>query len=221
MNIEAVIFDMDGVITDTEKYYNRTWPQAFAAFGYTDFTSDDALTQRSLNHADAQILWEKRYGSDFSFEKVRQYNTKLVLKMMEEEGIHAKPGIQPLLQYLKEHQIKSAVATATKLERALPRLSSVGLDTAFDTVISASMVKKGKPHPDVYLHACRTLGIAPQYALALEDSPNGIRSAASAGCVTVMVPDLTMPTPDLMPLLYDCVPHLEAVIELLNKIGKE
>lgn len=220
MEIKAVIFDMDGVITDTEKYYNRTWPQAFAAFGYTDFTKDDALTQRSLNHTDAQILWGKRYGADFSFEKIHQYNTKLVLKMMEEEGIHAKPGIQELLHYLKENHIKSAVATATKLERALPRLASVGLENAFDTVISASMVQKGKPHPDVYLYACKTLGIAPKHCLALEDSPNGIRSAAAAGCTTVMVPDLTMPTPELKPLLYDWVPHLAAVIDLLDEMKK-
>lgn len=220
MQIEAVIFDMDGVITDTEKYYNRTWPIAFAALGYTDFTREDALAQRSLNHQDAQKLWGSRYGKDFSFEEVHKYNTKLVLKLMEEEGIQAKPGIDELLTYLREHHIKAAVATATKLERALPRLATVGLENAFDTVISASMVKRGKPHPDVYLYACKELGVAPSHCIALEDSPNGIRSASSAGCITVMVPDLTMPTPEDEQRIYGWAKDLSAVIPIIQKIEK-
>ena len=142
MKLDAVIFDMDGTITDTEKFYNRTWPLAFAACGYPDFTREDALMQRSLNHADAQKLWGSRYGEDFSFETVHQYNTKLVLDLMEKEGIETKPGLDQLLTYLKDHKIRAAVATATKLDRALERLKTVGLENAFDTVISASMVTR-------------------------------------------------------------------------------
>ena len=74
---------------------------------------------------------------------------------MEKEGIETKPGLDQLLTYLKDHKIRAAVATATKLDRALERLKTVGLENAFDTVIGASMVKQGKPHPDVYLHVCR------------------------------------------------------------------
>lgn len=221
MKLDAVIFDMDGTITDTEKFYNRTWPLAFAACGYPDFTREDALMQRSLNHADAQKLWGSRYGEDFSFETVHQYNTKLVLDLMEKEGIETKPGLDQLLTYLKDHKIWAAVATATKLDRALERLKTVGLENAFDTVISASMVKQGKPHPDVYLHVCKELGADPAHCLALEDSPNGIRSAHDAGCITVMIPDLTMPTPDIEPLLYDWAGDLSKVIPLIERLQAE
>lgn len=214
--IHAVLFDMDGVIVDTEKYYNRTWPVAFAECGYKDFTSEDALLQRSLNRADAQRLWEKRYGKGFSFDKVRQKNAALVSALMEQEGVQKKAGIGELLAYLKENGIKSAVVTATSYERAVARLKSVGLDTAFDTVISASMVRIGKPHPDVYLYACEQIEEAPHNCIALEDSPNGIRSAFSAGCHVIMIPDLTMPTPDLESMLFAQAKTLADVIPILQ-----
>ena len=218
MNLEAVLFDMDGVITDTEKYYNRSWPIAFHECGYTDYTREDALLQRSLNHTDAQKLWEARYGSAFCFEDVHKRNTQIVLELMEREGIEAKPGVADLLAYLKSTGIPAAVVTATMLERALPRLASVGLSDAFDTVISASMVPIGKPHPDIYLYACKALGVMPQHCIALEDSPNGIRSAHDAGCLTIMIPDLTGPTPELEKMLYDWAPGLTDVIPIIEHI---
>ncbi|MFR8814368.1 MAG: HAD family hydrolase [Lachnospiraceae bacterium] len=218
MKLDAVIFDMDGTITDTEKYYNRTWPLAFAACGYSDFTREDALMQRSLNHEDAQKLWESRYGKDFCFETVHKCNTKLVLDLMAREGIEAKPGLDALLTVLQKENIKTAVATASKLDRALDRLKAVHLENAFDIVISASMVKRGKPYPDIYLHVCKELGVDPAHCVALEDSPNGIRSAHDAGCITIMIPDLTPPTPDLTPLLYDWAEDLSKVIPLISRL---
>lgn len=216
--IHAVLFDMDGVITDTEKYYNRSWPMAFHQFGYTDFTREDALLQRSLNHHDAQILWQSRFGDDFCFETVHKRNTEIVLKMMEEEGIQKKPGVTELLAYLKEKGIKSAVVTATKYDRAVKRLEAVGLADSFDTIVSASMVKIGKPHPDVYLYACEQIGEKPEDCIALEDSPNGIRSAASSGCKAIMVPDLTGPTPELEEIIYGWASSLTDVIPIIENM---
>ncbi len=214
--VEAVLFDMDGVITDTEKFYNRSWPIAFHEFGYTDFTREDALLQRSLNHADAQKLWGSRFGENFCFEEVHKRNNEIVLQMMEKEGIERKPGVDVLLDYLRKHSIKSAVVTATKYDRAIKRLKAVGLENAFDTIVSASMVTIGKPHPDVYLYACNEIGVAPKNCIALEDSPNGIRSAASAGCMAIMIPDLTAPTPDLEEIFYDWAPSLADVIPIIS-----
>ncbi len=214
--IKAVLFDMDGTVTDTEKYYNRTWPIAFHEFGYTSYTREDALLQRSLNHQDSQTLWASRFGEDFDFEAVHRRNTELVLDLMEKEGIEKKPGVEELLAFLHEKGIKSAVVTATKYDRAIERLKAVGLDNAFDTVVSASMVEIGKPHPDVYLYACNEIGESPEDCIALEDSPNGIRSAASAGCKAILIPDLTGVTPDLEPLLYDWAPDLTKVIDIIS-----
>lgn len=216
--LEAVLFDMDGTITDTEKYYNRSWPQAFHEFGYTDFTKEDALLQRSLNSADALKLWQCRYGMDVPYEEIHKRSTAIMLEISKAEGVEAKPGVQELLEYLKSHNLKTAVVTATDMARAIPRLTQVGLQDSFDMVISAHMVKQGKPHPDVYLYACKELGLNSQNCLALEDAPNGIRSASSAGCITVMVPDLSGPTPDLEPLLYDVANGLSDVPRIVHKL---
>lgn len=216
--IEAVLFDMDGVITDTEKIYHRTWPQAFHEFGYTDFTEEDALLQRSLNHADAQALWAGRFGADFCFADVKKRNYEMVLEIIDKEGIERKPGIEEILDYLKASGIKAAVVTATKYDRAIRRLDAVGLADAFETIVSASMVKIGKPHPDVYLYACDKIGVTPEHCIALEDSPNGIRSAASAGCKAIMIPDLTGPTPELAKLFHAWAPNLSAVIPIIEEM---
>lgn len=216
--LQAVLFDMDGTITDTEKYYNRSWPQAFHEFGYTDFTREDALLQRSLNSVDALKLWQERYGMDVPYEEIHRRSTAIMLEISKAEGVKAKPGVQELLSFLKEHELKTAVVTATNMERAIPRLTEVGLQDSFDMLISAHMVRRGKPHPDVYQYACQQLNLDPANCLALEDAPNGIRSAASAGCITVMVPDLSGPTADLEPLLYDVANGLNDVPRIIKNL---
>jgi HAD superfamily hydrolase (TIGR01509 family) len=214
--IHAVLFDMDGTITDTEKYYFRCWPKAFHAFGYEDFGPEDALFARSLNHEDADAHWQQRFEPSIPMDEIRAYNQNLVNQIIATEGIDLKPGVAEILTYLREHHIKSAVVTATGYQRAMGRLEQVGLDHAFDTVISASMVKKGKPHPDVYEYAANEIGESPDCCIAIEDSPNGIRSAAAAGCIPIMVPDLTEPTEDLLPLLYASAEDLTKVISIIE-----
>ena len=134
MNLEAVLFDMDGVITDTEKYYNRSWPIAFHECGYTDYTREDALLQRSLNHTDAQKLWEARYGSAFCFEDVHKRNTQIVLELMEREGIEAKPGVADLLAYLKS----TGIPADLKVNNSTTNTAS--MDTRLTTTLSRSKV---------------------------------------------------------------------------------
>ena len=213
--IKAVLFDMDGVITDTEKYYYECWPKSFHAFGYTSFTPEDALFKRSLNHADTAAWCRERFGEGVPVEEIRAYNNRLVDELIAANGISVKPGLTELLSHLRAHQIKSAVVTATRYDRALDRLGQVHLADAFDQIISASMVKIGKPHPDIYLYACARIGETPGDCIAIEDSPNGIRAASSAGCRTIMVPDLTPPTEDLLPLLYGTAKTLADVIGMI------
>lgn len=215
--IHAVLFDMDGTITDTEKFYFACWPKSFHAFGYEDFGPDDALFGRSLNHEDADAHWRRRFGDEqIPMDEIRAYNNRLVDDLIAAHGVPLKPGLPEILAFLHRHHIKAAVVTATQLPRAQRRLEQAGVKDAFDAVISASMVKKGKPHPDIYQYACRRLHEAPECCVAVEDSPNGVRSAAAAGCLTVMVPDLTPPTEDLLPLLYATADDLAGVIPFLT-----
>ena len=219
--IKAVLFDMDGVITDTEKYYYECWPKSFHAFGYTDFTPEDALFKRSLNHADTEIWCRRRFGEDIPVDQIRAYNNRCVDELIRKHGIPVKPGVRELLAWLKQKRIKSAVVTATSYERAYQRLSQVQLADAFDIIVSASMVKRGKPHPDVYLHACSQVNELPDSCIAIEDSPNGILAAYRAGCRTIMVPDLTPPTEDLLPMLFAAADSLHDVISIIEQACRE
>ncbi len=216
--IKAVIFDMDGTLIDTEKYYRRFWPMALAEFGYT-MTDEQALSMRSLGRPFAPLRLRELFGPEFDYVQVRQRRKELMEECIEREGIQLKPGVMELLAALKERGIITAVATATDMERTHKYLEMVGLRGEFDALISATMVKEGKPSPDIYVYACEKLGLAPGECIAVEDSPNGVLSAYGAGCKVVMVPDQTQPDGELSSYLYGCVESLAALIDVIVRQG--
>ena len=193
--IQAVLFDMDGTLIDTEKYYRIFWPKALAACGYT-MTDEQALTMRSLGRPFAPRQLKDWYGEDFDYYVVRDKRKEMMEETLDRDGIKCKPGAVELLEDLKKRHITAAVATATDLERTEKYLAMAGLRPYFEKLISATMVAEGKPSPDIYLYACEQIGEAPADCIAVEDSPNGVRSATDAGIRTVMVPDLAEPDAD-------------------------
>lgn len=213
MNIKAVIFDLDGTLIDTERLYRMYWPKALAHFGY-DLSDERALMLRSLGRPFAPEQFKKWYGKDFDYPKVRTYRKELIEAHIAEHGVDAKPGVRELAEKLAEMGITVAIATATDPERTERYLSLAGLQGIFHTIISATMVPHGKPAPDIYLYACQTLGLAPGECLAVEDAPNGVRSAYAAGCPVVMIPDQTEPDEELMPLLYARAESLSEIADL-------
>ena len=204
---DAVIFDMDGTLTDTEKYYQQAWPEALAHFGY-EVTPERVLEFRSLGRPFAPQKFKEWFGEDFDYDMVRDYRRSLVRNLIEINGIPLKKGVVEILKWLIENGITTAIATANEYPRTKRYLDKLGLGGYFDKIICADMVKLGKPAPDIYIYACRELGIAPDRAFAVEDSPNGVRSAYDAGCKVIMVPDLTEPDDELMKLLYARVDDL-------------
>lgn len=200
-NVSAVIFDLDGTLTDTEKYYQVAWPKALNEFGY-EVKPGMTLELRSLGRPFAITWFKSIYGEDFDYNAVREYRKKLIEEMISENGIPLKPGAVEILTWLREQGILTAIATANDYERTEKYLKSIGLFDYFDKIICANMVKQGKPAPDIYKYACDELGLNPANTYAVEDSPNGIKSAYSAGCKTIMVPDLSEPDEELSRMLY-------------------
>jgi len=212
--IKAVIFDLDGTLIDTEKYYRVFWPKALAAFGY-HMTDEQALAMRSLGRPFAPAQLKAWFGGGLDYYAVRQKRKEMMEECLDREGVRRKPGALELVQKLKGKGIITAIATATDLERTAKYLALTGLEGYFDRLISATQVAEGKPSPDIYLYACEQLGLAPGECLAVEDSPNGVLSAYRAGCRVVMVPDQTSPDEELRQYLYAEAESLEEVYDIL------
>ncbi len=213
---DAVIFDLDGTLTDTEKYYQIAWPEAIRHFGFEP-PEGFALELRSLGRPFAPKFFAETFGDSFDYYKVREYRKGLVSKLMEEQGIQLKPGALELLRWLKASGITVAMATANDTQRTRNYLDKIGIEEYFDRIICADMVKLGKPAPDIYAHAVKELGLPADRVFAVEDSPNGIKSAYGAGCKVIMVPDLTEPDEELKKLLYARVDSLIDIKQLIEK----
>lgn len=215
IRIKGILFDMDGVILDTEKLYTRFWQEAANALGYP-MTKEQAMGLRSLNREFGAAKMQSYFAVPVNYEEVRNKRIELMNAFIEKEGVELKPGIKELLSYLKEEGIKTAIATSSPIERTEKYLETVGLTGAFDKLISGYMVKKGKPEPDIYQLAAKEIGLTPQECLAIEDSPSGLLSANRAGCYPVMIPDQDMPTPETESLLFAKTDSLEKIVFLLK-----
>ncbi|MDE7362314.1 MAG: HAD family phosphatase [Oscillospiraceae bacterium] len=216
--VKAVVFDMDGLLLDTEKLLVRFWVQAANEAGFP-MEREHALSIRSLHRKFAVPFLQGLFGEEFDYFKIRSRRMELMSAYLAENPLELKKGARELLGYLNENGIRAAIATATDLERTRDYLTRVGIFDCFDKIVCATMVEEGKPKPDIYIYAARELGLPPGECMALEDSPNGVRSAASAGCVTVMVPDLTPPDDELSGLIYTAAESLGDVIGIVERIN--
>lgn len=214
MDIKAVLFDLDGTLIDTEKYYQLIWPKAVLHFGYK-MTKEQALQLRSLGRPFAPLKFKEWYGDEFDYHEVREYRKKLFEELVAKEGISLKPGVEDLLKWLKQKGIIISTATATDEERTTRYLKMVGLYDYFDKICCATMVKEGKPKPDIYLYACDQVGVSKENCIAVEDAPNGVRSAHDAGIKTIYIPDQNDDEEEIRGLYYK---KLGSLLELKNVI---
>lgn len=213
--IKYVIFDLDGTLIDTEKYFRIFWKKAAEVNGYM-MSDEQALALRSLGRPFAPALMQEWFGEDFDYYAVREARRSLMKAHLDKVGIEVKTGAEESLKWLSENGYVVALATATPADRATEQLKEVGLYPYFTKIVSAVQVEKGKPAPDVYLYAAKELGADPSECLAVEDSPNGVLSAVTAGMKVVMVPDQTEPDEELKEKLYACVESLLELPEILK-----
>ncbi|MBQ3139703.1 MAG: HAD family phosphatase [Ruminococcus sp.] len=213
--IKGAIFDMDGLMIDTEKLYLRYWKQAAADFGYI-MEDKHVFSIRSLARKFSNPLLKSFFGEEFPVDDVRQRRTELINAHIEENGIVTKNGLFKLFDFLKENNIKIAVATATPRERTLLYLNKINVLDYIDAIVCGDMVTTGKPDPEIYLTAAKQLQLLPCECVAFEDSPNGIKSAHSAGCQAIMIPDMTPPDDELMPILSGVYDNLNDAVNYFD-----
>ena len=213
--IRGVLFDMDGVILDSEKLYAKFWAAGCACYGY-HMSYSQALGMRSLNARAGQEYLSSLFGPEISYPLVRAKRIELMDAYVEENGIEAKPGIYELLDYLANRRIPYAITTASPNDRIRNHLGRLGLYDRFPHICTAHEVVNGKPAPDIYLLGAKTIGVPPEYCLALEDSYTGLLSAYRAGCLASIVPDLDQPGKEILDIAYAKLDSLADVIDLLE-----
>lgn len=209
----GAIFDMDGLLLDTERLYQESWVEMARTFGQTPDPAFPAAVSGTNGEGMRQII--RRYYPEVDAYAFQAGCIARVEGILDEQGPPVKPGAGELLEYLGARGVKLAVASSTGRKRILSNLRAVKLDRFFDAVISGQQVERGKPEPDIFLFAAREIGRPPEDCYVFEDSVNGVRAGMAAGCVTVMVPDLAAPPKDLA-VSKVCSSLLEA-IELLKE----
>jgi HAD superfamily hydrolase (TIGR01509 family) len=192
VSVDGIVFDMDGLMLDTEPLYKAAWQRASAELGYK---LDDPSYLKLVGRPTEECYQDLRaqFGERFPFDVFRSRWAEL-WRDAADEGIPTKPGLHELLAFIEERGLPAAVATSSDVDYASFSLQQAGLAHRFDVVVTGDQVARGKPAPDIYLEAARRLGVEPQCCIALEDSEAGIVAAAAAGMVALLVPDLTRPS---------------------------
>jgi len=214
---DGIVFDMDGVLFDTENVNFRAWQKASAEMGHP-YISDHYPECIGRTRTDDIQLVRRLAGEDFPVDEFFARTSRYCRELMEQEGVPVKPGVEDILRYLQERHIPVALASCTFRDRVMMRLDSAGFTPYFRCITAGDEVSQGKPSPEIYQVACRKLGLSPDRCLAVEDSYNGIRSASGAGLTVAMVPDMLPPIPELEPMLwkcFDCLADLQKELETM------
>lgn len=218
--MRTVIFDMDGVLFDTEKLCQDSW---IAVAGERGLPGMEEIFPRciGLNANDSRQVVLGAYGQDFGYDDFRKRASEWFWEYIENNGLPMKPGVNELLRWLKENGWTVGLASSTRGESVRKCLERAGIRDYFEEVVTGDMVEHSKPLPDIYLLACSRLGAEPAESYAIEDSPNGIRSAYAAGMHTLMVPDMIAPDEEMRQLSEKIFDSLGGVLEFFQESSRK
>ncbi len=217
--ISGAVFDMDGLLLDTERVVSQAWDQAAKLVGFDD-VEHAKISCLGCNEASTRAFFQRTYGEEFDYQTFRDLTRKLAHEVLDVH-VPVKVGAAEILAFLKSQGVKLAVASSTREVTVRDQLNRAGLLQYFDAVITGDMVTNGKPHPEIYLKAAEALGVPPQECIAFEDSKNGIRSAYRAGMYPIQIPDLVPAATETFALSWKFFPTLTQACTFLNTyLGK-
>ncbi|WP_377867466.1 HAD family hydrolase [Bacillus sp. R86525] len=211
--IKLVIFDMDGLMFDTERLGIEGWKYAFEHFGLP-IPMSILIKKIGLNSVDSRKLFDEEIKYEFDYKSIKEVKREYVINYIREHGTPIKKGLLELLDFLDENNIKKVVATSRSKKMAGFYLSEAKIQHRFDAIITGDMVSKGKPNPDIFIHARKLFNYEPENCIVLEDSLNGINAAVNAKMIPVMIPDLVHPNEEIEKLIYEKNNTLIEVIDL-------
>lgn len=215
MRYEAVVFDMDGVIFDSERAVMNCWLELAQKYDIKDIEKPYFACVGTTMTRTREIMLET-YGADFPYDEYAKESSFMYHEKYDGGKLPMKPGVVELLSYLKEKGRKIALASSSRRETVVNQLRWAGIIDYFDTIVCGDMVAKSKPAPDIFLKACQELGVSPENAYAIEDSYNGIRAAHAGKLHPIMVPDLLEANDEMRELAENVCNNLNEVIDYLG-----
>ena len=218
MQYQAVVFDMDGVIFDTERLVIEFWKEVAKRHNIPN-VEHTCIQCLGTNRVRTREIFLENYGADFPFDPYRAEVTELFNTHYNGVPLPTKPGVRELLSYLQEQDIKVGLASSTAQHLVRDEIGTAGLLPYFQTLVCGDMVEHSKPAPDIFLKACEILNADPTKSIAIEDSFNGIRSAHCAGMTPIMVPDQVQPTDEIRALAFHVMPSLLDVLNWLKTLA--
>ena len=215
MGKKAVIFDMDGVIFDTEKVYLDIWIEVFEKYGYK-MTKELYITVMGTGRENVIKTLLDNFGDDLPIEKMYEEKDNQLFYRIENQGIPLKEGVKELFSMLKEKDYKIALATSAKKERVEKQIKDKWLKESFDAIVCGDDVEKGKPSPDIFLKAAKEIDVEPENCFVVEDSPAGIKAAFSGGMKGIHVEDLKEADEDILKYCEKKFKNLQEIKEYLS-----
>ena len=212
---KAIIFDMDGLMIDSERVTYQEYVKKLHMLGHDDFTEDLYKHCLGKNKAGICKVFTDHYGDNFPMKEVWD-DVHVWIDESLRNHVPKKEGLDELLQYLKTHGYKTIVATSSARVRVDEILKNAEIVDYFDDSICGDEVKHGKPDPEIFLTACQKLGVTPDEALVLEDSEAGILAAYNGRIDVICVPDMKYPEPDYASKATKIVDSLKDVIDYLE-----
>lgn len=221
MDIKAVLFDMDGLMVDTESLATEAFIHSAKKQGY-DMTKEETLLVLGFTTKSIYEFWENYFkNSDVSGKQLVDDHYKYIENILFTTGPRKMPYIEELLKYLKESNYKVAVASSSNMDHIINNMEKTGLKKYIDEFASGAEVENGKPAPDIFLLAAERLGVKPEECLVLEDSKAGVIAGSSAGAKVIMVPDMFKPDEECKERTYRIVGNLGEVISILEEKNNE
>lgn len=212
--IRAVIFDMDGTLLDSERLSHKAWDAAAREIG-EQVTWETFLKMVGHRSVDCMRILQNEIGRKLPAEQIIESTRKHYAALVN-AGVPLMPGAREIFDFAREQRWKIGIATSTRRESTQAKLEHAGLWQHVDAATCGDEVFRGKPDPEIYLATAKKLGVPAENCLAVEDSPTGFRAAHAAGCLTVLIPDLVAPTPDVLRDAASVHPNLSALREWLK-----
>lgn len=210
----AVVFDMDGVIFDSERAVMQCWKEVASRHNIPNIEKA-ILACTGTTMVRTREIMLNLYGADFPYDEYARESSAIFHSRYDGGRLPMKPGVKELLTFLKDRGKKIALASSTRQQVVTDELRDAGIIEYFDRIICGDMVSRSKPAPDIFLKACEELNVSPSDSYAIEDSYNGIRAAHAGGLHPIMVPDLLPADEEMQSLAEIILPNLTSVIEYL------